>query len=34
MTIRESGGVHFIEIEVSGIAAFESLRPAKTKCLP
>jgi hypothetical protein len=25
MTVREPGHVHFIEIEVSGIAAFESL---------
>jgi hypothetical protein len=27
MTVGEPGGVHFIDIEVSDIAAFESLRP-------
>jgi hypothetical protein len=27
MALRESGGVHFIEIEVSGMAAFESVPP-------
>jgi hypothetical protein len=34
MTVGEPGGAHFIEIEVSGIAAFESLSPSKPKCLP
>jgi hypothetical protein len=33
MTVGEPSGVHFIEIEVSGIAAFESLLPTKPKCL-
>jgi hypothetical protein len=34
MTVREPGGVHFMEIEVSGIAAFESLpAPKPNACL-
>jgi hypothetical protein len=33
MTVREPGGVHFVEMEVPGIAAFESLRLPKPKCL-
>jgi hypothetical protein len=32
ITVREPGGVHFIEIEVSGIVTFESLSPTKPKC--
>jgi hypothetical protein len=34
MTVCESSGVHFTEIEVSGKAAFESMRPLKSKCMP
>jgi hypothetical protein len=34
MTVRENGGVHFIEIAVSGRAAFESLlSPNPNACL-
>jgi hypothetical protein len=31
MVVRKSSGAHFIEIEVSGIAAFESRRSPKPK---
>jgi hypothetical protein len=34
MIVREPSGVHFSEIEVSGIAAFESQRTPKSKSLP
>jgi hypothetical protein len=33
MTVREAGGVHFNEIEVFGIPAFESLFPTELKCV-